>query len=66
MLFAEILVHLRVQLSEVDRTEIGIGPQSRSAFCDKCFSALLYFSCSALYLIFRCETGKTIRTVMLW
>lgn len=64
-LFVEIPVFLGVQLSEVDRIEIRIGPQSRSAFCYKCFSALLFSSCSALYLIFCCETGKTIRTVVM-
>lgn len=34
-----------------------------------CFATSVFqhhFSLSALYLIFRCETGKTIRTVMLW
>lgn len=46
VLFAEILVCLRVQLSGVDRIEIRIGPQSRSVFCYKRFPASLFSQCT--------------------
>lgn len=46
VLFASILVCLRVQLSGVDGMEMRIGPQSRSVFCYKCFPASLFSQCT--------------------